>query len=56
MKARIFEDTDSLNEYLENIKSGDIVSIQHSFQVVGQSMVNKAYSYQIVDRFIVVEK
>lgn len=56
MKARIFEDEKSLNEYLENIKFQDVVSIQHNFQVVGQSMVNKAYSYQIVDRFIVVEK
>jgi len=57
MKITIFEDVDTLNEFLEHRKPGD-VDIKFISQVVGSGfdMVTKKKNYEIVDRFAVITK
>lgn len=57
MKAKIFDKLDDLNDYLKHRKAEDVSVIFKSY-VVGQtvSMDGKTKTYEIVDRWLVLEK
>lgn len=55
MKTTIHESLESLNKYIEHRKRKDI-EIQHYANVVGKNIdMNGVTTFQIVDRFLVIE-
>ena len=55
MKIKIFDNIDELNEYLEN-KNPKKVNIQWDSSVVSQRKEKDEVIYEIVDRWITIEK
>lgn len=55
MKANLFERLEDLDTYLQNKKQRDVQVIFKSF-VVGEKQVKGEKIYEIVDRFLVIER